>query len=170
MPAQARCLGEEPASSFCPLLVCRSRRRHSRRLVNALREIGGDACMPSEAGDRRRTAAAAAALRLAALTEEPDPDQAPASSSLSGADLESGKRACTPREAFFRARKSVSAEAAVGEISAELVCPYPPGIPLLVPGERIGADALAELLALRDAGCTISGASDADLDTIWVLA
>ena len=58
---------------------------------------------------------------------------------------------------------------AVGLRSAELVCPYPPGIPTLVPGEVITSAALAELRRLRDAGCAMTGCTDAGLESLAVL-
>ena len=58
---------------------------------------------------------------------------------------------------------------AVGLISAEIVCPYPPGIPLLVPGERITKEVLDYLGFLRDLGNTINGQDDKTLHTIKVV-
>src|SRR5215472_4282402 len=55
-----------------------------------------------------------------------------------------------PREAFFAANETVPAAAAVGRVSAELIAPYPPGVPVLAPGELITAaalDALREVAA-----------------------
>ena len=75
----------------------------------------------------------------------------------------------TPREAFHLPRRAVAAEDAVGRASAELVCPYPPGIPLLVPGEVVTAEALRRLQRLRAAGCVISGCDDPSLETLGVL-
>ncbi len=51
----------------------------------------------------------------------------------------------SPRQAFFAAKEVLPLSATVGKISAELVCPYPPGIPVLMPGERITREALAYL-------------------------
>jgi lysine decarboxylase len=48
--------------------------------------------------------------------------------------------AVSPREAMLAQHETVPAEQAVGRISAELVVEYPPGIPLLVPGERVTAE------------------------------
>src|SRR6266705_722486 len=45
-----------------------------------------------------------------------------------------------PREAFFAANETVSAARAVGRVSAELIAPYPPGVPVLAPGELVTAD------------------------------
>ena len=56
----------------------------------------------------------------------------------------------TPREAFFAARETVAAEAAGGRVAAEMVVPYPPGIPAIAPGEVVSqelVDALREAAA-----------------------
>jgi arginine/lysine/ornithine decarboxylase len=71
----------------------------------------------------------------------------------------------TPREAFFAADETVPLTQAAGRISAEAITPYPPGIPLVMPGERLGRDVIALLTALRDAGNPIS-ASDPTLDVV----
>jgi arginine decarboxylase len=75
-----------------------------------------------------------------------------------------------PREAFFAPNDTVVAEAAAGRISAELVAPYPPGIPVLAPGEIITADALAALRAAKGEGSRIAYAADPSLATFQVIA
>jgi len=76
------------------------------------------------------------------------------------------------------------AMAAIGRISAETVCPYPPGIPVLIKGEQVTLAHVASLAALRStnednlntkssslgSGCTITGASDQTLQTIKVVS
>jgi len=74
----------------------------------------------------------------------------------------------TPREAFFAADEAVSLQAAAGRIAAEAITPYPPGIPLVMPGERLDADVIDLLLALRDAGNPIS-ASDPTMEQVLVV-
>jgi arginine decarboxylase len=74
----------------------------------------------------------------------------------------------SPREAFFAAEESVSPAQASGRIAAEAITPYPPGIPLVMPGERLSDDILGLLTALRDAGNPIS-ASDPTLDFVKVV-
>jgi arginine decarboxylase len=74
----------------------------------------------------------------------------------------------TPREAFFADEDSVSLSDAGGRIAAEAITPYPPGIPLVMPGERLSADVLQLLLALREAGNPIS-ASDPTLAIVKVV-
>ena len=77
--------------------------------------------------------------------------------------------AIPPREAFFSPNETVVADVAVGRISAELVAPYPPGIPVLAPGEVITADALAALRAARAQGGRIAYAADPSLATFQVI-
>ncbi len=74
----------------------------------------------------------------------------------------------TPREAFFACEESVSLTQASGRVAAEAITPYPPGIPLVMPGERLDDDVLALLSALRDAGNPIS-ASDPTMGFVKVV-
>eukprot|EP00198_Chlamydomonas_reinhardtii_P010422 XP_001699759.1 lysine decarboxylase [Chlamydomonas reinhardtii] len=75
----------------------------------------------------------------------------------------------SPRDAYFAETESVPAAEAVGRASAELLCPYPPGVPVLFPGERITPAALAALQATLAAGGTVTGASDSSLMRFEVL-
>lgn len=63
----------------------------------------------------------------------------------------------SPRAAFLSDSEVVSLAQANGRLSAETVCPYPPGIPLLVPGERITTDALQYLAAVIEHGGRVAG-------------
>jgi arginine decarboxylase len=75
----------------------------------------------------------------------------------------------SPRQAFFAPNETVAADAAVGRVSAELVAPYPPGIPVLAPGELITADAVAALRAVAAHGGRIAYAADPTLATFQVV-
>ncbi|HCU94882.1 MAG TPA: decarboxylase [Actinobacteria bacterium] len=75
----------------------------------------------------------------------------------------------SPRDAFFAQNETVGADAAVGRISAELVAPYPPGVPVLAPGEIITAEALAALRAADADGGRIAYAADPSLATFQVV-
>jgi arginine decarboxylase len=77
--------------------------------------------------------------------------------------------AITPRQADRASHLSISIDDAVGKISAESICPYPPGIPVLIPGEIITVDALDYLRSILDLGGEIVGCSDPDLDTIKIV-
>jgi arginine/lysine/ornithine decarboxylase len=87
----------------------------------------------------------------------------------SGAELRT-EQAMLPREAFFSATEQLKPKAAAGRVSAELVTPYPPGIPVLAPGEVI-TDVIVEYLeAFVAAGGFVEGASDQALDHFRVVA
>ena len=75
-----------------------------------------------------------------------------------------------PREAFFAASETVSAGRAVGRVSAELIAPYPPGVPVLAPGELITADALDALREVLADGGRIAYAADPTLATLQVIS
>ncbi len=78
--------------------------------------------------------------------------------------------ALSPRDAFFAESESVAIAQAIGRISAELICPYPPGIPALIPGEKITADAIRTLRHILSAGGIVSGCADASLETLRVIS
>jgi arginine decarboxylase len=75
-----------------------------------------------------------------------------------------------PREAFFARTVDVPAKQATGRVCAEQITPYPPGIPVLLPGERIGQEALDYLVTGLRAGMVIPDAANPRLDTIRVVA
>ena len=77
--------------------------------------------------------------------------------------------ALPPREAFFSPNETLAATAAVGRVSAELVAPYPPGVPVLAPGEVITAAALDALRAAQADGGRIAYAADPTLATLQVI-
>ncbi len=67
-------------------------------------------------------------------------------------------------------RGRVPADAAVGRLSAALLCPYPPGVPVALPGEALTAEGLATLRAVLAAGGKVTGAADDSLNTLLVIA
>jgi arginine decarboxylase len=75
-----------------------------------------------------------------------------------------------PREAFFGLTERVPVAEAVGRVSAELVAPYPPGVPVLAPGELVTIEALTALTDAKDDGVRIAYAADPQLATLEVLA
>lgn len=75
----------------------------------------------------------------------------------------------SPREAFFASTETLPFEQISQRISAELVCPYPPGIPILMPGEVITPTALEYLSTIKAMGGTISGCTDPTLRTLKVV-
>jgi arginine decarboxylase len=77
--------------------------------------------------------------------------------------------AVSPREAFLGDAEVVPVDEALERISCESIAGYPPGIPALLPGERITPEVIAYLRELRDAGARLHGASDPSFATITVL-
>lgn len=63
---------------------------------------------------------------------------------------------------------SVSIEESVGHISSEMITPYPPGIPLVYPGERITSAMAARLKLLSQEGAKFHGVYDPRLQTLKI--
>jgi lysine decarboxylase len=81
-----------------------------------------------------------------------------------------GTAAVSPRDAFLGPSEAVPVAEAIGRISCEAIAGYPPGIPALLPGDRIAADVVAYLRELVDVGARLHGASDPTFRTLFVLA
>jgi lysine decarboxylase len=79
-----------------------------------------------------------------------------------------GKLEMTPREAFLGAQEVVPVAEAVGRIAAESLASYPPGIPNVLPGERITAATWSYIQAILAHGGSLRGASDRTLRTARV--
>ncbi|MHB1126082.1 MAG: aminotransferase class I/II-fold pyridoxal phosphate-dependent enzyme [Bacillota bacterium] len=75
----------------------------------------------------------------------------------------------SPREAFFASRRPVALAAARGKVAAEMVVPYPPGIPILCPGEEISDEIVEYLEAMRPLPITWRGPADCALQTIQII-
>jgi lysine decarboxylase len=75
----------------------------------------------------------------------------------------------TPRAAFFGPSETVALRDVIGRVSVELVAPYPPGIPVLAPGEEVTDAVLEALRKARSDGVRIAYAADPTLETLRVL-
>ncbi|MBV9388804.1 MAG: aminotransferase class I/II-fold pyridoxal phosphate-dependent enzyme [Chroococcidiopsidaceae cyanobacterium CP_BM_ER_R8_30] len=75
----------------------------------------------------------------------------------------------SPRDAFFAETETLPIAKSCDRISAESVCPYPPGIPVLIPGEVITSTALDYLRNIQALGGFISGCADSSLSTLKVV-
>ncbi|MFF4172169.1 aminotransferase class I/II-fold pyridoxal phosphate-dependent enzyme [Streptomyces sp. NPDC001744] len=73
-----------------------------------------------------------------------------------------------PRDAFFGRVEQVPWEKAVGRVTAEMLTPYPPGIPAALPGERLNAPVLRYLRSGVDAGMVVPDAADPEVRTVRV--
>ncbi|HET9015705.1 MAG TPA: aminotransferase class I/II-fold pyridoxal phosphate-dependent enzyme [Thermomicrobiaceae bacterium] len=88
----------------------------------------------------------------------------------SGAVIRGGEQAMTPRQATTAPAETVTLSAAVGRIAAESVTPYPPGIPVIAPGEVVTAEIADYLRFGLAAGMYVSGPADPTLATLRVVA
>lgn len=78
-------------------------------------------------------------------------------------------QALTPREAFYKPKKSVKIYESIGKISGEYIIPYPPGISLLSPGEIISKDIIDYILYCSKKGMSINGIKDSSLEFIQII-
>lgn len=86
----------------------------------------------------------------------PDPDKL----ELEAVDL--------PRDAFFGPTEDVPSDQVVGRVAAEQITPYPPGIPVVLPGERINGEVVDYLLSGLRAGMVLPDPADPSLETFRV--
>src|SRR4051794_34814230 len=121
----------------------------------------------SIADDRAAIHRLAGALRD--LADSHDGDGADPPPTLPTAPQLRTEAVMTPREAFYAPTRMVPIEDAAGEIAAEMICPYPPGIPIVVHGERI-TDAIVDF-AQRGAaaGFFVEGVADPSLSQVRVV-
>lgn len=82
---------------------------------------------------------------------------------------ETPKMVIPPREAFYSNKKTVDLDASLGKISGEIVTVYPPGIPLVCPGEEISREIIDFIKILKSQNCEIQGPSDPSIDTIKIV-
>ena len=75
----------------------------------------------------------------------------------------------SPQIAFYGEKKSVPIRETEGMICSEFVMCYPPGIPILAPGERITTEIIDHILYAREKGCSLQGAADPKVDYVQVL-
>lgn len=107
---------------------------------------------------------------LSALVEDADSiERRPAVHLPEPSDLEL-EQAMLPREAFFAEVEHVPAERAAGRVSAEMVSPYPPGVPVIAPGEVITDAVLDYLRSGAEHGVLIPDAADSSARTLRVVA
>ena len=74
-----------------------------------------------------------------------------------------------PQEAFYAEKQAVALDEANGRICAEFVMGYPPGIPILAPGERITGEILDYIRYAKDKNCMLLGTEDPDVNNLQVI-
>lgn len=75
----------------------------------------------------------------------------------------------SPQQAFYAEKKILPIKETIGMVSGEFVMCYPPGIPILAPGERITQEIIDYILYAKEKGCSLQGPEDLDVENLNVL-
>lgn len=75
----------------------------------------------------------------------------------------------TPKDAFYSDKTVLPLENSAGRIAAEYVMSYPPGIPIVAPGERITKEIIGYISYAREKGCFLTGTQDPEVEQILVI-
>ncbi len=75
----------------------------------------------------------------------------------------------SPQDAFYAEKVSLPLEDCAGHVCSEFVMCYPPGIPILAPGERITREILEHIRYAKEKGCSMTGPEDPEIRRINVL-
>jgi arginine/lysine/ornithine decarboxylase len=78
-------------------------------------------------------------------------------------------QALSPREAVYEPMEMIDFRDSDGRVSAEIIAPYPPGIPVILPGEIITRDIIENIIKVKEAGIKINGPRDQRLEKIAVI-
>ena len=75
----------------------------------------------------------------------------------------------SPQEAFYRPRKMLPIKESAGNVCGEFAMCYPPGIPILAPGELITQEIVEYILFAKDRGCSLQGTEDPNVEYLNVI-
>ena len=76
----------------------------------------------------------------------------------------------SPQKAFYSDKISLPVTESAGHVCAEFVMCYPPGIPILAPGEMVTDEIVEYILYAREKGCSMQGTEDPAIERLMVLA
>ncbi len=76
---------------------------------------------------------------------------------------------CGPQEAFYAENEALPIEQTAGRITTEFVMCYPPGIPILAPGERVTKEILDYIRYAKKKGCQMTGPEDMEINKLNVM-
>lgn len=107
--------------------------------------------------------------RLIAALADIQRDQADADHRLLDFDYIEPIIKMSPQDAFYAPSEMLPVEQAVGRVSGEFMMAYPPGIPILAPGEMITQDIIDYAAYAKEKGCLVMGTEDPDVKTIYVV-
>ena len=77
--------------------------------------------------------------------------------------------AATPQESFYAEKESLPIKETRGRICSEFVMCYPPGIPILAPGERITDRIIDYIIYAKEKGCSMTGPEDEYIERLNVM-
>jgi arginine/lysine/ornithine decarboxylase len=143
--------------------------RERRGLAPEMSDTAGLVCLVTMGDTQeslRRLVAAVSSLRTQVTRDA----IAARCSRVAGEAIAPGEQVLTPREAYFAPSRAIPLAQAAGAVAAEAVIPYPPGIPVLLPGEIISAVKLECLREGLAAGMHLRGVADSTLRTLRVVA
>ena len=75
----------------------------------------------------------------------------------------------SPRRAFYAEKRSLSLDEAVGHVCSEFVMCYPPGIPILAPGELITHEIIEYIKYAKEKGCSMTGTEDINIERLNII-
>lgn len=81
----------------------------------------------------------------------------------------SPKVMCAPQDAFYADKKSLPLKECAGKVCSEFVMCYPPGIPILAPGELITPEILEYINYAKEKGCSMTGPEDMQINNLNVI-
>ena len=74
-----------------------------------------------------------------------------------------------PQKAFYSQKLSIPISESIGKVCGEFVMCYPPGIPILAPGEKITDDILNYISYAKEKGCFMTGTQDINIENINIV-
>lgn len=75
----------------------------------------------------------------------------------------------SPQKPFYSEKETLPLKETAGRVSGEFVMCYPPGIPILAPGERVTKEIIEHIFYAREKGCSLQGAADPQVDFLQVI-
>ena len=76
---------------------------------------------------------------------------------------------CSPKDAFYADKKSLPLDETIGETAAEFLMCYPPGIPIIAPGEQITKEIIDYIHYAKKKGCQITGPQDMSIRNLQII-
>ena len=76
---------------------------------------------------------------------------------------------CSPQKPFYAEKESLPLAKTAGRVAGEFVMCYPPGIPIIAPGERVTEEIIRHIEFAKEKGCSLQGTSDQQANYLQVI-